>query len=168
MLAIIIIGVSFFLDGILSNFLPYLNGDLSYFTPLLTIVSLFLVYPMYSKQKRKYYLTAMITGLIYDLFYTNLLFFNAILFLIMALVIEKIHKNLEITYIKTIVYMIGIITLYEGLTALTIAIGNLVPITLEKVIYKITHSLLLNILYTEIILWIINKLPKKYKKIPLN
>ena len=45
--AIIILVCSFLLDGILSNFLPYMIGDLSLFTPMFTIVSLVIVYLFY-------------------------------------------------------------------------------------------------------------------------
>ena len=44
MVPMIILVISFFLDGILTNFLPYTVGDLSLFTPMITIVALVIVY----------------------------------------------------------------------------------------------------------------------------
>ena len=82
MLPIIIMIVSFILDGLLTNYLPYLVGDLSWFTPLLTVVSLFMIYPFYRKEEKKYFIIVFILGLLYDLFYTNLLFFNGVLFIL--------------------------------------------------------------------------------------
>lgn len=168
MIPISIIIISFLLDGILTNFLPYLTNDLSVFTPLLTLVSIFIIYPFYKKQEKKYFILIIIVGILYDLFYTNLLFFNAILFSIIAVITKYIYKNFEISYLKLIIYIVLIITLYETLTALIILTYGLVPITLNKVIYKITHSLLLNIIYIEFIYLIINLIPKKYKKISIN
>ena len=52
--AIVILVVSFFLDGILSNFLPYMVGDLSLFTPMITIVALVIVYPLFTKNIPSY------------------------------------------------------------------------------------------------------------------
>ena len=52
--AIIILVCSFLLDGILSNFLPYMIGDLSLFTPMFTIVSLVIVYPFIIKNSDIY------------------------------------------------------------------------------------------------------------------
>ena len=43
----IILVVSFLLDGILTNFLPFSVGDLSLFTPLTTIVAIVVLYPLY-------------------------------------------------------------------------------------------------------------------------
>ena len=93
MIPYIIITISFFLDGILSNFLPYMEGDLSFFTPLITLVSIFLVEEFFDHLDSKYYITAFVCGLLYDLFYTDLLFLNGFLFLGIAYVSKYIYKN---------------------------------------------------------------------------
>lgn len=163
-----LIVISLLLDGISSYFLPYLPNDLSLLTPMLTVVTIFLIYPFYRKQEKKYFLIVFITGLIYDLLYTNLLFFNATLFLIIGIVSKYIYKNYEPNYLNLIIQIALIITIYELVTALIIIVFNLVPITLTKVLYKISHSLILNILYSEILFLIITKMPKSYKKININ
>lgn len=167
-MSLIIMTISFILDGILSNFLPYLPNDLSLFTPLLTIISIFLIYPFYKKKEKAFYITIFIIGLLYDLFYTNLLFFNALLFLLIGVVSKYIYKNFELSHLKLILYIITIIIVYETTTALVIILYNLVPISIYKLVYKITHSLLLNIIYAELIYLIIKLVPKKYKKISIN
>ena len=164
----ILLIISILLDGIITNYLPFLENNLSLFTPLLTIVSIFLVYPFYQKQEKKYYITIIIIGILYDLLYTNLLFFNAILFLEIAFVTRFIYKNYEITFIRLIIYLGIIIGLYEGTTGLILFIFQVVPITPQKVLYKISHSLLLNLIYGELLYFIIRFLPKKYKKISIN
>ncbi len=168
MLPTLIIIISIILDGILSNFLPYAVNNLSLFTPLLTLISIFIIYPFYKKCEKKYFITVIITGLIYDLLYTNLLFYNAIIFFIIALITKFISKNFEINYLNIIIQIIIIITLYETINALIIICFNLVPITLTRLLYKIVHSLILNIIYGEILLLIISNLPSKYKKININ
>lgn len=166
MIKYLIIIISLILDGILSNFLPVIN--LSYFTPLLTLTSIFIVYPFYIKDEYKYYITSFVVGIIYDLLYTNLLFFNGIIFVLIAFVVRIIYKNLNISFLKNILYIILIIIVYESSTALIFMIFKLVPITLSKVVYKITHSLLLNIIYGELIYLILKIIPKKYKKLKIN
>jgi len=166
MIPLIILILSFILDGILTNFLPYI--ELSLFTPLLTLVSIFLIYPFYKKTELRYFVTLIILGILYDLFYTNLLFFNAILFLIIGFITKIIYKNLDINFIKLIIYIIGIIIIYELTTGLIIFIFNLVPITITKILYKITHSILLNVIYAELIYLVLKIIPKKFKKININ
>lgn len=168
MIPVIIIVISILLDGILTNFLPYLVNDLSIFTPLFTLVSIFIIYPFYRKKLTKYYIIVFLIGIIYDLFYTNMLFFNAILFLIIAIISRFIYQHYEVTFISIIIYTIFIIFTYEALTGGIIYLFQLVPITIEKLLYKITHSILLNVIYIEILFLIIKLIPKKYKKISIN
>ena len=168
MISIGIIIFSLLLDGFLTNILPYNVNNLSLFTPMFTILLPIIIYPFYIKQERKYLVTLIITGIIYDIFYTNLLFYNSIILFIFGLIMIKLYKNIGYNYIKVIIYSILGIILYELFNTIMILIFNLVPITLYKIIYKISHSLLLNILYVSILYSLINKLPKKYKKIRIN
>lgn len=166
MIPILILVISFIIDGILTNFLPYI--ELSLFVPLLTLISIFIIYPFYKKSETKYFLIVIIVGIIYDLFYTNLLFFNSLLFLLIAYLSKAIYKNLEISSIKLPIYITIVIITYELLTALILLIFNVVPITFSNVLYKISHSIILNIIYSEIIYLILKLVPEKYKKININ
>ena len=168
MLPIVIVLISLLLDGFLTNILPYTVENLSLLTPSLTLISLLLVYPFYRKKEMKYTILILITGVIYDLLYTNLLFFNAILFYIVIKVMQYIYKKYEINYFTIIINTIIAITTYELLQVIIISIYNLYPITLYSLIYKIKSSLLLNIIYAELIYFIISIIPKKYRKININ
>lgn len=167
-LSIIIIAISLFVDGLLTLYLPYLPGNLSLFTPMTTIVSLLLIYPLYRKKEKTYFITIFIVGLIYDLLYTNLLFYDAIIFLLFGLIIKKIYKELDVNHFKVSLYIVFLIVLYEVLLAVFIRILNLVPITIPELIYKISHSLLFNMLYGELLFLIIKLLPNKFKRIDIN
>lgn len=168
MISIIIVIVSLLLDGIISNFVPYQIGNLSLFTPALTLISIIIVKPFYYHKDKKYLILAFIIGIIYDLLYTNLLFFNGLLFLFMAYINVKLYKYISIDYLKLIIYISLLITTYEITSSIIFIIYNLVPINISKIIYKISHTLILNILYGELLYLIINLIPKKYKKININ
>lgn len=168
MIPLIIITLSLILDGILSNIFPYTVNNLSLFTPLLTLISIYLICPFYKKKENKYILTIFLTGIIYDLLYTNLIFYNAITFTIIGIISKYIYKHYEINYLNIIIQIILIVTIYESLNALIIILFNLVPMSISRLFYKITHSLLLNIIYSELLLLIINILPNKYKKVNIN
>ena len=117
----LIIISSFILDIILSNVLPFMKGDLSIFTSLFVPITIYLIYPFYKNQELKYYIESFIIGIIYDLIFTNLLFFDGVIFLI--------------------------IILYEFLVASIFLIFNLVPICFYDFVYKISHTLLINVVY---------------------
>ena len=112
MLTSIILLISIILDGILTNYLPYLVNDLSLFTPLLTVVSIFILYPLNRKKETKFFILMFIVGIIYDLLYTNLLFLNGLLFFLIAFISKIIYKNFETSYFKLIIYTILIILIY--------------------------------------------------------
>lgn len=144
---ILIIISSFILDIILSNVLPFMKGDLSIFTSLFVPITIYLIYPFYKNQKLKYYIESFIIGIIYDLIFTNLLFFDGVIFLIISLVSVKIYKNFIVDKYKNIMYVFLIIILYEFLVASIFLIFNLVPICFYDFVYKISHTLLINVVY---------------------
>lgn len=164
----IILVVSFLLDGVLTNFLPFSVGDLSLFTPLTTIVAIVVLYPLFYKQEKKYYILSFVTGIIYDLFYTNLWFFDGFMFLFIAFIVCHLSRVMGDNYLKILLQILVIIIIYEVSFALLIALFNLVPMTIERLIYKISHSLILNLIYGEILYVIIKALPKKAKKIRIS
>ena len=126
---ILIIISSFILDIILSNVLPFMKGDLSIFTSLFVPITIYLIYPFYKNQELRYYIESFIIGIIYDLIFTNLLFFDGVIFLIISLVSVKIYKNFIVDKYKNIMYVFLIIILYEFLVASIFLIFNLVPIS---------------------------------------
>jgi len=146
MISIIIIIITLLLDGILTNILPYTVNNLSIFTPMFTILLPIIIYPFYIKEEKKYLITLIIIGIIYDLFYTNSLFYDAIVLFIFGLIMIKLYKNIGYNYIKVLIYTLLGIILYELFNSLVIIIFNLVSINLLEVIYKITHSIILNLI----------------------
>lgn len=165
---IILFIISFFLDGILSNFLPYMVGDLSFFTPMLTIVSLVVLYPFFTKKLKIYFVSCFLLGLCYDFMYTNMLFYNAILFLMLGLLSTLVYRYIQVNWFSILLFVFIMIVGYECMNAIIILVFNLVPMTFYRLLYKIGHSLLLNLLYGELLYFIILLLPKKYKKIAIN
>ena len=76
------------LDGIITYFVPSYFNKLNYFYPMLTISFI----PFLCKNKHTNYLTIFILGIIYDLLYSNIFLYNAIIFLGLAIINQKIIK----------------------------------------------------------------------------
>ena len=168
LISIIIILISFIIDGVLTNFLPYGVGNLSLFTPLTTIVALIICYTFFYRKERSYYIMAFIVGIIYDIFYTNLLFLDGFIFLIISFFITKIYKISGFNFIWILIDILLSIIIYECSLALIIMIFNLVPMSFNRLLYKIRHSIILNLIYGELLYFITMLLPKKYKKVMIN
>ena len=158
---IIIIVISFFLDGILSNFLDYMLNDLSLFTPYFTLISLIAIYPFFIKENNKYYILAAILGFLYDLFYTNLFLTNAIFFFLISYFVSIIERKIELNLITNLLLLAFILMIYHLIFALTLFIFNVVPINITNIIYLISHSLILNLIYGEILFLLCKYLPKR-------
>ncbi len=162
MTAIIIISIiSIIVDGILTNYLPYLVNDLTLFTPMFTVILTFILYPLFFKNNKNYLIYLFILGIIYDLLYTNLLFFNGFIFVFLGYISIFIYKNFPVTVFRVMFYLILIIIIYESTFALCILIFDLVPITFDRLIYKISHSIILNIIYGLVIYLITLKIVNK-------
>ncbi len=158
---IIIVIISFFLDGILSNFLHYMMGDLSLFTPYFTLISLIAVYPFFIKKNKNYYILVGVVGLLYDLFYTNLLFTHAIFFLLIGYIVSFLYKKMQLNFFTNLLLIILVLVIYHAIFSLCLFIFNVVPITLQSTLYLIANSLILNIIYGEILYLICKYLPHK-------
>ncbi len=168
MIAIFISIISLILDGIFSCFLFFMKDDLSLFTTLFTVVSVYMIYPLYMKKRKAYYIHIFILGILYDLFYTNLLFLDGLLFLGIGYLSEILYKNMDRNFFKNIYLIIIIITIYESMIGLILFTFQLVPIHIYQIFYKISHSIISNIIYGEVLYLILKWVPKKFKKISIN
>ena len=145
--------LSLILDGILSVYID----TTSYLLPLLTLTTIYIIYPLYKNKQKTYNVIIIITGVMYDLLYTNLLFFHAIVFYLISKLIKYIYKNYNQNFFKTVLYLIIIISSYELLTSGIFFLLKVVNITTSKIVYKIIHSLLLNLIYASILYLILKK-----------
>lgn len=132
-----------FLDGILSIYIP----QSSYFLPLLTVITIYNIYPIYIN-KKTYYITLAITGIIYDLMYTNLLFYHASVFLLLGYITKLLHKNLIQSPLKNIIYSVLIIILYETTSFSIVHIFRINQVSIIYLSNKISKTILLNIIYS--------------------
>ncbi len=156
--------ISIYLELILGLFLPFLNNNLSLFTTLFSVITVYSIYPLF-KDDKMYLIYSFIYGVIYDLFFTNLFLLNGFLFLFVGLISIYIYNNLENSIIKNIIYIIFIISLYYFVFSILIFIFNLVPISFNKYIYIVKSSMISNIIYGTIIYLVINKFMKNNNKL---
>lgn len=153
----IIIVISFILDYFLSLYLPYERNSLSYLTPLFIPILIYLLYPLF-KNKKTYIVISFIIGIIYDLTFTNLLFFNGIIFLLISFLTMLIYKYLKVNIYLNIIYILLVIISYELISILIYIIFGIISITFSDIIYRISHVIVINIIYGTIIyMFISNK-----------
>ena len=157
MKAILII-VSFLLEGIVSNFVP-INGFLA---PLFTLVALIIIYPLFD-EVLEYYKYAFVTGLAYDLFYTDTILFHAIIFCFMAFIITRLNLVLSDNYLNILI-IIGIcILIYRVVTYSLLVLVSSMGFDFVALIMSVLKSLVINLIYSVLLFFVVKKCQKKYK-----
>ncbi len=157
MKALIII-CSFLLEGVMSNFVP-LNGFLA---PLFTLVSLIIIYPLFD-DSLNYYKYVFITGLAYDLIYTNTIVFHALIFCFMAFLLKRVNLVLSDNYFNVLITIAICILVYRTLTYGLLVLVSSASFSLVTLIFSILKSLIINLLYGLLLFYIVKKFPKKDK-----
>lgn len=139
----ILIIISLFLDGAISTII----SQNSYLIPHLLLTTLFIIYPKYKKRNVTYNMILIITGILYDLLYTNLLFFHAIVFLIVGIIIKYLYKNYNQSTIINVFSLITVIAIYIALISISMLMFKTTNIIISDIINFIIRSLFINILY---------------------
>lgn len=144
MFNVLIISLSFFLDGVCSNLIQISN--LCY--PLFSLLSLIIVYPyFYKKNRKKYYIYAFLTGNLYDILYTNTLFLNGFYFLLISVFINMIYNLITNNIYNSILISIFIIICYRLFTYLFLLLIGYVKLDIKYLFESIYSSLFINIIY---------------------
>ncbi len=149
---LIIIIVSFLLEGIVSNFVP-MN---SFLVPLFTLTALIMIYPLFD-EAALYYKYTFITGLAYDLLYTDTILFHAIIFCFMAFLITKLNLVLSDNFINTLIIIGVCILVYRVMTYSVLILVGSVDFNISDLIFSVLRSLIINLIYSLILFLIIKK-----------
>ena len=139
-----IIILTIFLDGIIVYYLPSYFNNLSFFYPMLTVTLISLLYHYYPL--KKYYRMCFIVGIIYDLLYSNIFLYHALLFLLLGKINSKVYKVFKANLILKILLVIINIIIYDAIGFMIIKFSHYMIVDINDLFYKISHSLLLNIM----------------------
>jgi len=155
----IVIIVCLFLDFILSYFLPSYFNQLNLFYPMLTLT--FLIY-YYQKKSNNYIKIVIFTGILYDLFFSYICLFNVLMFLAISKILKKVDKLVRYNFFIGLIMLIFSIFLYDLVLFIIVYISEYNMVTFHDLIYKFSHSLLINIaFYLLLSIWNINRFFKK-------
>lgn len=157
-MTISIIFISFFLDGICSNLLQL--SPLLY--PLFSLLSLVIIFPYYKKRNiKKYYITSLLLGLIYDVVYTNTLFLNMLFFFLLSILISLLYNLLNNTMLNAFLISFFLIVCYRLFTYLVLLFTDIVTFDINVLFTSIYSSLIVNIIYLLLFYYITKIISKK-------
>lgn len=147
--SIILLVISFFLQGITSNFLAYMSGSISIFSTIYVLITLLLIYP-YFENKKKYLLLLVIFGWLVDLVYCNTFLLNISIFYIVYKCSNLFHFFLpENLFTINISNLLGIF-IYHLLSFLTLSILNYDNYSFIVLTKTLGCSIIMTLIYTTI------------------
>lgn len=153
----LILVISFLFDNLISFFL---NINLL-FNPLLSLVSLIIIFRYYHrKDENKYLITSFVLGLVYDIVCTDTIFLNAGIYLLLSLFIIKFYKIFSYNLLNSAILLIIVIIIYRSIIFLVLSNFNFISFNLYHLLQSIYSSLILNLLYLSF--FFLKK--KKYKR----
>ena len=139
----LILILGFLLEGILSNFILLSTHS---FNLLFSLISIVLVYPFF-KDNKKYYISCLIYGFVYDIVYTNTLFFHGWLFLCIGLFVRYSYQLFFSNILNVIVIVFLSILLYRFISYGLLCFTNYYDFSLLVLLKSITSSLFFNMFY---------------------
>lgn len=151
--------VSFFLDSILTTFIPI---D-SIFLPLFSLISLIVIYPYFHKEENSYIKFSFLLGLLYDIVYTDTLFLNAFVFLLISFCIKLIHEYISNNIFNVSIMGLLVVTIYRIITYFILAIINYLSYDFNELLVSIYSSLIINVFYGIILYLVTDFISRKYK-----
>ena len=101
--------VSIILDGLIPNITLFNFNNITYFTPLCTVVSLVFLY----NDRKDFIKLWLMSSLIYGSLYIHNLFLSFILFFVILLVIQGLKRLFTDTLIINLIEVILVICIYD-------------------------------------------------------
>lgn len=156
-ISIIYVLISFLLDGIISNIVPFNLVDPSYFKTIYSLISLVIIYNYFDNQK-KYLSILVILGILFDIVYTNTFILNVIVFFTIYIVLSNLDYLIPNNIITINIKSIVCISLYHILTYIILLLANYNSYSIKLLFIILLRSIIMTIIYTTISYLIMNKI----------
>ena len=156
-LSIILLIISFLLQGLVSNFIGF---NSSIFYTIYVLISLLIIYPHF-ENKKKYLILLFIFGLLMDLVYTNTTLLNVSLFFIIYYFSRMFHFFLPYNLLTINISNILSVFIYNIITFLMLVILRVDSYSFISLIKLLGSSILMSIIFTSIVYWLVNYLKKR-------
>ena len=161
-LSVIFLIASFLIQGISSNYLSYLTGNISFLSCLYVLITLINLKQYYESDK-KYLLLLIIFGLLLDIVYSGTFILNATIFLIIYFFNKLFFTILPYNLIMTNVSSLFSIFIYHVITFLFLNILNYDNYSLSILFNTLINNIIMTIIYTSINYLLIKFFKEKFE-----
>lgn len=161
-IAIIYLSLSFLLDGIISNYLPFELANPSYLKTIYTIIALTIMYNSFYN-KKKYITILIILGILFDIVYTNTILLNTIIFLTIYIVLYNIDYLMPTNVVTINIKTLICIFTYYILTYLILLLSHYNNYDFKLLLEILLKNILMTIIYTTISYFVMKKIYRNKK-----
>lgn len=162
LLSIIILIISTLIQGIMSNYLGYTVDSLSTFSTIYVLIALLILAP-YFENKKKYLIILIIFGLIIDITYANTFVLNTCLFITVYYLSRTFHFFFPYNWITISISNLLSIFAYHIISFLFLSILRYDTYTFSSLFKILSHSILMTIIYSNIIYTIVVFITQKFQ-----
>lgn len=138
--------ISIILDITASTLITSTYQNINYLFPQILVSSLTISY-LLIKNKKLYFIIITLLGLIYDILYSDIFLINTYFFLLQGLFLQAFYKNKEQTPLNVSLISILTFIFYDIYIFFTLILLKEETFKITELYYKISHSLILNIIY---------------------
>lgn len=135
---------AFILDFLFLNIFPFEYQQISYIYPMFMITTVFLIYSLFNDDK-KYYQVIVPFSIIYGATFLNNILLGIFLFLIVGFISRVYHKYIHLNILTVALGVFIVILIYDSTFCLLLNLAQVSNFSLNVLLYKLKHSLLLNI-----------------------
>lgn len=159
--SIILLTISFLLQGIVSNVFGYLSSDLTMMYTIYLLLTLLIIYPHF-ENKKKYFLLLVIFGVLMDIVYSNTLIFNICLFFVVYKLSKLFHFFFPYNYLTINISNLLGIYLYNIITYLFLILLDFDNYSVNILMDVLVNSTFMTIIYTTFICWLVSFIKQKF------
>lgn len=161
MICLILI-LSFLLEGVFSNVIE-INSAL---LPCFSLISLAIIYPYFKDKNINFLIASLLTGIFYDIAFTNTPFINSVVFVFCGFIIRWFYKYVNFNFLTQILLTILIVLVNRLTIYLILCVFDYTNFNEDILISSILSSLIANIIYSAIMFYVLHHFCKvKTKKI---
>lgn len=162
LLSIIVLILSCFVQGMISNYLGYTYLDLSIFSTIYILIALLVIKP-YFENEQKYFILLIIFGLLMDIVYTNTFILNTCLFIVIYYFTKFFHFFFPYNYMTINISNLLSIFIYHIITFLFLWLLRYDHYSLGMLLKILTHSIIMTLFYTSLVYEVVYLIQKKFQ-----
>ena len=155
--------ITIFFDFLCCTFISSVYQNINMFFPVILISSLPIFY-LLLKNEKLFFIVVVVTGIIYDALFSDIFLINSYFFVLYGLFINNYYKNHNPKLFNVLIISILGVVFYDGFIFFILILTDYSSFEINDLYYKITRSIVINIIYLIISMIILNSRIFGYKK----